>query len=49
MIHIVHLVFSELCIEVVFKLSLEYVMYSELTLVYVKEGNCSGTVVKVLC
>jgi len=48
MIHIVHPVFSELCIEVVFVLSLEHVMCRELTLVYVKEGDCSGTVVKVL-
>jgi len=37
MIHIVYSVFSELCIEMVFELSLEHVVCSELTLVCVKE------------
>jgi len=47
MIHIVHPMFSELCIEVVFELSLEHVVCSELTLVCVKSDRLCGLVVRV--
>ena len=38
MMNIVHQMFSELCIEVVFELSVEHVMCSELSVVCVKKN-----------